>query len=61
MTCAHKLRVLSSGIKYPVDRPMNLDPAETRPVEMTLDLERFAAERSNAQWHDPHCRDMRRS
>ena len=37
---------------------MNLDPADGRPVEMVLDLERLAAEQPNAQRYDPSRRDM---
>jgi threonine synthase len=52
------LRGLASGIEYPADVPMNLDPADGRPVEMLLDLQRLAAERPNASWYDPTRRDM---
>lgn len=58
MTYIHCLRGLGSGIEYSADHPMNLDPADNRPVEMVLDLERLAAERPNAQWYNPHRRDM---
>lgn len=37
---------------------MNLDPADGRPVEMVLDLERLGFERPHAQWYDPSRRDM---
>jgi len=52
------LRGIASGIEYPADVPMNLDPVDGRPVEMVLDLERLAHEKPNAQWHDPRRRDM---
>ena len=52
------LRGLASGIEYPADALMNLDPADGRPVEMVLDLQRLAAERPNASWYDPTRRDM---
>lgn len=58
MSYIRSLRGLVSGIEYPADQPMNLDPADNRPVEMVLDLERLAAERPNASWYDPHRRDM---
>ncbi|MFC4728931.1 threonine synthase [Coralloluteibacterium thermophilus] len=58
MSYVRCLRGLSSGIEYPADRPMNLDPADGRPVEMVLDLERLAAERPAAAWYDPTRRDM---
>lgn len=51
-------RGLASGIEYPADIPMNLDPADGRPVEMVLDLERLAAEKPGAAWYDPSRRDM---
>lgn len=52
------LRGLASGIEYDADVPMNLDPADGRPVEMVLDLERLAAEQPDAGWYDPSRRDM---
>ena len=52
------LRGLASGIEYSANVPMNLDPADGRPVEMVLDLKRLAAEQPNAQWYDPSRRDM---
>jgi threonine synthase len=58
MSYVRCLRGIASGIEYPADKPMNLDPADGRPVEMVLDLERLAAERSNASWYDPRRRDL---
>lgn len=52
------LRGIASGIEYPADQLMNLDPSDGRPVEMVLDLERLAHEKPDAQWHDPSRRDM---
>ncbi len=52
------LRGLASGVEYPVDVPMNLDPVDGRPVEMVLDLERLGRERPHAAWYDPSRRDM---
>src|SRR5690606_5349544 len=52
------LRGLGSGREYPADVPMNLDPADGRPVEMVLDLERLAAEKPDAAWYDPTRRDL---
>ena len=37
---------------------MNLDPADGRPVEMVLDLERLAADKPDAAWYDPTRRDL---
>ena len=36
----------------------DLDPADGRPVEMVLDLERLAVERPHAAWYDPRRRDL---
>lgn len=58
MSYVRCLRGLASGIEYPADRVMNLDPSDGRPVEMVLDLERLAAERPDAQWYDPKRRDL---
>jgi hypothetical protein len=58
MSYVRCLRGLVSGIEYPADAPMNLDPADGRPVEMVLDLERLAAEQPSASWYDPTRRDM---
>lgn len=49
---------IASGIEYSADVPMNLDPADGRPVEMVLDLERLAADKPRAQWYDPARRDL---
>jgi threonine synthase len=57
MSYVRCLRGLASGIEYPADRPMNLDPVDGRPVEMVLDLERLAAVNPGA-WYDPRRRDM---
>src|SRR4249919_3615242 len=58
MSYVRCLRGLASGIEYPADVPMNLDPADGRPVEMVFDLERLAAEHPRAAWYDPSRRDM---
>jgi len=58
MSYVRCLRGLASGVEYPADVPMNLDPVDGRPVEMVLDLERLARERPNAAWYDAHRRDM---
>lgn len=52
------LRGIASGIHYPADVPMNLDPSDGRPVEMVLDLERLAREQPDAGWYRPQRRDM---
>ena len=58
MSYVRCLRGIASGIEYPADVPMNLDPSDGRPVEMVLDLERLAREKPDAQWHDPTRRDL---
>ncbi len=55
VTC---LRGIGSGAEYPPDSVMNLCPADGRPVEMVLDLERLARERPGLAWYDPARRDM---
>ena len=52
------LQGIGSGIEYPPEPPMNLDPADGRPVQMVLDLERLAREKPKAAWYDPGRRDM---
>lgn len=58
MSYVRCLRGIASGIEYPADLPMNLDPADGRPVEMVFDLERLAADKPLAQWYDPSRSDM---
>lgn len=58
MSYVRCLRGLASGLEYPADRPMNLDPADGRPVEMVLDLERLAREKPGAAWYDPSRPDL---
>ncbi|UHQ25064.1 threonine synthase [Lysobacter sp. 5GHs7-4] len=58
MSYVRCLRGLGSGIEYSADTAMNLDPADGRPVEMVLDLERLAAQRPDAGWYDPRRRDL---
>lgn len=58
MSYVRCLRGLASGIEYPADIPMNVDPADGRPVEMVLDLARLAAEKPDAAWYDPRRRDL---
>jgi threonine synthase len=58
MSYVRCLRGIASGREYPADVPVNLDPADGRPLQMVLDLERLAAEKPAAAWYDPHRRDM---
>jgi threonine synthase len=52
------LKGIGSGIEYPADVPMNLDPADGRPVQMVLDIERLAHDKPQAGWYDPSRRDL---
>src|SRR5690606_8736403 len=52
------LRGIASGRSYPADVPMNLDPADGRPVVMELDLQRLRSEKPNAAWYHPQRSDM---
>jgi threonine synthase len=58
MSYVRCLRGLASGVEYPADTPMNLDPVDGRPVAMVLDLERLAREQPGAAWYDPSRKDM---
>jgi threonine synthase len=52
------LRGLGSGIEYAADTPMNLDPADNRPVEIILDLERLQHDKSDFGWYHPARQDL---
>ncbi len=58
MSFVRCLRGIASGIEYPADQLMNLDPADGRPVEVVIDLERLAGERPDGAWYRPDRRDM---
>ena len=58
MSYTRCLRGIASGIEYPADQLMNLDPADGRPVEMALDVERLKAEQPDLGWYDPDRNDM---
>lgn len=58
MSYVRCLRGIASGVEYPQDVPMNLDPVDGRPVEMLLDLERLAREKPGAAWYDPTRKDL---
>lgn len=58
MSYVRCLRGIASGREYPAEVPMNLDPADGRPVEMVLDLERLARDKPDAAWYDPSRRDL---
>jgi threonine synthase len=52
------LQGIASGARYPADAVMHLCPADGRPVQIVLDLERLRAERPAASWYLPGRRDM---
>lgn len=58
MSFVRCLRGIASGRSYPSDIPMNLDPADGRPLVMELDIARLRAERPDAGWYRPSRRDM---
>lgn len=58
MSYVRSLRGLGSGIEYPADRPMNLDPTDSRPVEIVLDLERLKRDQPDCAWYHPQRRDL---
>ena len=52
------LKCTACGTEYPADRLMNLCPADGRPVEVVMDLERLCAEQPDLGWYHPERRDM---
>jgi threonine synthase len=52
------LQGIGSGIQYPADAPMNLDPADGRPVQMVLDIDRLKREQPHAGWYHPARKDL---
>ena len=43
MSYVRCLRGTASGVAYPFEQALNLDPADGRPVQMELDLDRLKA------------------
>ncbi len=52
------LKGIGSGNEYPADKPMNLDPADGRPVQMVIDIERLRHDKPDAAWYHPARRDL---
>ena len=52
------LRCTACGQEYPADQVMNLCPADHKPVEILLDLERLQHERPGDGWYQPQRGDM---
>lgn len=58
MSYVSHLRGTQSGLHYPADVPMNLDPVDGKPVEMVLDIERLKRELPDLGWYHPARRDL---
>jgi len=58
MSYVSHLRGTLSGIHYPAYLPMNLDPADGKPVEMVLNIERLKYELPDLRWYQPQRRDL---
>jgi threonine synthase len=58
MSYVSHLRGLGSGVEYDAGTLMNLDPADNRPVEIVLDLERLRHDQPDLGWYHPERRDM---
>jgi threonine synthase len=62
MSYVRGLRGTASGIEYPLvdgnGRPPNLDPADGRPLEIVLDLERLKREQPEFAWYRPRRPDL---
>lgn len=58
MSFVRCLRGTGSGIEYPADRLMNLDPEDGRPVQLVMDLDALRAGRPDNGWYRRQRRDM---
>jgi threonine synthase len=58
MRFVSRLSCSTCGATYPADRVMNLCPADGRPVQVVIDLDRLKAERGRDGWWDPARRDL---
>jgi threonine synthase len=58
MSYISHLRGLGSGIAYAADTLMNLDPADGRPVEIIMDLERLQHDQPDFGWYHPDRPDL---
>lgn len=58
MSFVARLRGTASGIEYPPDELLNLDPADGRPLRMELDLEALAAAYPDRGWYQPELNSM---
>jgi len=51
-------RCLACGTDYPVDQPMNLCPADGRPVQMVLDTNQVHSSHPDGDWYKPSINSM---
>jgi threonine synthase len=58
MSYASHLKCTGCGAEYAADAVMNLCPADHRPVEIIMDLERLLAEQPDLAWYRPERMDM---
>jgi threonine synthase len=58
MSYISHLRCTGCGAEYPADAVMNLCPADQRPVEIIMDLERLMAQHPHQGWYHPERKDM---
>lgn len=58
MSFVSHLQGLQSGLQYPADELMNLDPSDGRPVQMVLDIDRLTAAYPDRSWYRPERKDM---
>ena len=52
------LKCTACGTEYPADALMNLCPADQRPVEIIIDLERLLEQQPGTSWYHPERNDM---
>ena len=58
MSMISHLRCTGCGVEYPAETLMNLCPADNRPVEIIIDLERLMAAQPDLAWYQPERKNM---
>ena len=58
MSYAAHLECTGCGQTYPIDAVMNLCPADQRPVQIVLDLERLGEDFPGTNWHRPERKNL---
>ena len=58
MSLVSHLRCTGCGAEYPANTVMNLCPADQRPVEIIMDLQRLMADQPDQGWYRPERQDM---